>query len=433
MNRKRNSSKRIVMILENGAYPVDTRVRLEATALSQAGHQVSVVCQGDWKQQKKFEVLDEVRVYRYPAPPNGGGVAGYAWEFSYSFSMAFLVSSYIYLRHGFDIIHIHMPPDMNGVLGVIFKLLGRKFVMDHHDLSPELFHAQGRRNAILHRMLLRFERLSCRWADRLIATNETQRQIQIRRGGAAEENCSVVRNGPAEFFMQHHEPVELENRQDRVVIGFVGEMGEQDGVDSLIRAFYHLKADLGRDDFLGLIVGTGRSVGALKTLVREYDLDRHVVFTGFVPFETVPSHIAAFDIGATPDPSNPYCDSCTTIKTMEYMALGKPTVAFDTAENRVTAQDSALYVANNDEPGFADALARLMDDAELRKSLGRKGRKRIEESLAWKHQKDRLIDVYRSFDSSCHRPASATAENRIVETAGGTTDGHPVVVSDSTD
>ena len=397
---KKTKPLRVVMILENGGYPEDTRVLLEAVALTQAGYQVSVICRGGWNHKKKCETIDGVRVYRYPAPPDRGGFIGYAWEFSYSFFMALVISFFILVRHGFDVIHIHMPPDMNGLLGVFYKLLGKKFVMDHHDLSPELYHAQGRENAFLYRLLLRFERISCRWADRLVATNETQRQTQIRRGGAAEENCAVVRNGPAEFFMRDHKPIEFAGQDGRVVIGFVGEMGEQDGVDSLIRAFHHLKQDLGRSDFLGVLVGTGRSVESLKELTHDLGLDDHIVFTGSIPFHTVPSHIAAFDIGATPDPSNPYCDSCTTIKTMEYMVMQKPTVAFDTVENRVTAMDSAIYATNNNEREFAEALAKLMDDPDLRRSLGRLGRQRIEESLSWMHQRERLIEVYRSLESS---------------------------------
>jgi glycosyltransferase involved in cell wall biosynthesis len=384
------------MILENGSYPEDTRVYLEAVALTQVGHQVSVICRSGWNHSRKCETIDGVRVYRYPAPPDVSWLLGYVWEYSYSFVVALVLSLFVLFRHGFDVVHIHMPPDLNGLLGIFYKLLGKKFVMDHHDLSPELFIAQGRRHAFLHRLLLFFERISCRWADRLIATNETQSRIHVVRGGAAKDRCAIVRNGPADFFMQEHEPVDLAPKDGRTVIGFVGEMGEQDGVDALIRALHLLKTRLGRSDFLCVLVGSGRKVADLKALAGMLSLNEHVRFVGSVPFRSVPSYIAAFDIGVTPDPSNPYTDSCTTIKTMEYMALSKPTVAFDTVENRVTAMDSAHYAPNNDELAFAECLARLMDDPELRAALGRKGRQRIEESLAWTQQREHLRDVYRS-------------------------------------
>lgn len=384
------------MILENGGYPEDTRVYLEANALAKAGHQVSVVCRDGWKHKKTHETIQGVRVYRYPAPPDSGSLLAYLWEYGYSFFMAWLISTYLFMRHGFDVIHIHMPPDLNGMLGVYYKLLGKKFVMDHHDLSPELYRAQNRGGGFLYRWLLRFERISCRWADRLIATNETQRRTEIERGGARPEDCTVVRNGPAEFFFQECAPISLEQKRDRVVIGFVGEMGEQDGVPALIRAFHLLKTELGRSNFLGLMIGSGRSLAEVKNLVKELDLQDQVLFTGSIPFHTVPSHIASFDIGATPDLSNPYTDSCTTIKTMEYMAMGKPTVSFATKENQVTAMDSALYAENNDERAFAEALAKLMDDPELRQRLGQLGRRRVEESLAWVHQSQRLVELYAS-------------------------------------
>jgi glycosyltransferase involved in cell wall biosynthesis len=389
--------QRIVMILENGGYPEDTRVYLEARALTEAGHRVSVVCRDGWNHKKSHEVLDGVRVYRYPAPPDRASLGGYLWEYGYSFSMALAISFYILVRHGFDVVHIHMPPDLNGMLGVLYQLFGRRFVMDHHDLSPELYRAQNRKNGFLYRMLLFFERISCRRADRLIATNATQRRIQIERGGARQEHCFIVRNGPAEFFLQECEPVVHAQKGQRTVIGFVGEMGEQDGVPALIRAFHLLKTELNRPDFLGVLVGTGRCHADIKNLVDELDLSDQVIFTGSIPFHLVPSYIASFDIGATPDLSNPYTDSCTTIKTMEYMAMGKPTVSFMTTENRVTAQDSALYAENNDERAFAAALAKLMDDPELRTRLGQIGRQRIIHSLAWKHQSQQLRHVYESF------------------------------------
>jgi glycosyltransferase involved in cell wall biosynthesis len=391
---------RILMILENGGYPEDSRVMLEAIALHAAGHSVTVVCPTSKKFKRKAEVLDGVKVYRYPAPLEFGGVLGYAWEFGYSLSMAWIISFYVLLRFGFDAIHIHMPPDLNGILGIFYRLLGKKFVMDHHDLSPELFSAQGRESGVLKKLLFFFEKTSCRWAHRLIATNESQRGVQINRCDAVSNHCFIVRNGPADFFMEPHAPFEYENSAGKKVIGYVGVMGIQDGVDVLIRAFDHLKNKLGRDDFLGVLIGNGPSFDELKKLTSELGLDENVVFTGLVPFEEVPSYLAGVDICATPDPVNAYNNSCTTIKTMEYMALSKPTVSFNTIENRKTAGESAVYVESESDPIlFAEAIVRLMDDPELCQRLGELGRKRIESKLAWKHQKTELVRLYQSFES----------------------------------
>ncbi len=399
------------MILENLAYPEDSRVMLEANALQAAGHSVTVICPTSKKCKRKFELIDDIKVYRYPAPLEFDGVLGYVWEFAYSFAMAWMISFYVLLRFGFDVIHIHMPPDLNGFLGIFYRLLGKKFVMDHHDLSPELFSAKGKESGVLKRLLLFFEKTSCRWAHRLIATNQSQRDVQINRCGATEDHCFIVRNGPADFFMEPQTPVDYGNDPQTKVIGYVGVMGVQDGVDVLIRALDYLKRELGRDDFLGVLIGNGPSTEELKALTTELGLENNTVFPGFVPFEEVPTYIAGFDICATPDPINDYNNSCTTIKTMEYMALGKPTISFNTVENQKTAGNSAVYVSSDCDPElFAKAILELMEDTERCLRLGQLGRERIESGLAWDFQRTELIRLYESFASEGIRPAFKNLE-----------------------
>jgi glycosyltransferase involved in cell wall biosynthesis len=237
-----------------------------------------------------------------------------------------------------------------------------------------------------------FEWLAVRCADSLIATNESQRRVQIERCGAEAGRCFIVRNGPNERFLEDVEPIASLGADERLKVGFVGIMGIQDGVDRFINALAILKQH--RDDFLGVIVGNGPALESLKQLVAERELGAHFLFTGLVPYADVPRYIAACDICVTPDPSNSYNDSCTTIKTMEYMALRRPTVSFETAENRITAGESALYARDNDVSHFAELIEQLMDDATLRTKLGAVGRQRVESMFTWDQQKAQLIELY---------------------------------------
>ena len=185
----------------------------------------------------------------------------------------------------------------------------------------------------------------------------------------------------------------------RMKLGYVGMISEQDGVDCFIQAMAELKKR--RSDFLGIVVGSGPAVESLHRLTSELNLDDQVRFTGLVPYDDVPRYIASFDICVTPDPRNAYNDSCTTVKTMEYMALAKPTVAFDTPENQYTAGDAALYADDNSIETLVNQIERLMDDASLRETMGQFGLRRIQEKLAWVHQKDQLVALY---DSLCPEP-----------------------------
>lgn len=394
----------ILMILENCGFPEDTRVWMEANSLVEEGYRVSLICPTG-EDNKRFEVVGGVNVYRYPAPWELPGFLGYLFEYGYSLICALVISLVIRIRHGFDAVHIHCPPDLNGLLGIFYRLLGSKFVVDLHDLSPELYQAQkeGRPNKWVMKGLGFFEYLCCQHADALIATNQSQQRVQWERGGAMPYRCYIVRNGPNEMFTQEGvRPRPELLREGQTIIGYVGTMGIQDGLDMLIRALHLL--NLQRQDFHAYLVGSGTAMDSLKQLTAELGLDSRVTFAGFVPFDMIPSTIASFDICTTPDPSNPYNDSCTTIKTMEYMALGRPTVAFRTPENVLSAGGSALYADSLEH--FAELLSQLADDPELREQMGMIGRQRVAEQLAWRFQSKTLLQLYADLFGGRRQPVT---------------------------
>jgi glycosyltransferase involved in cell wall biosynthesis len=385
------------MLLENAGIPEDHRVVREAMVLLGIGFRVTIICP-NCGGQTWTETIAGVRVYRFPQPLSPKGVLGYVWEYGYSMTMFLLISSYVFVRHGFDGIHVHTPPDITAVVAAFYQCLGKKFVFDHHDLSPELYLARRDNNEpnFLYRVLRFFERFACRRANRLIATNGTQQGVQIERCGAIAEHCYVVRNGPNESFLGNVEPKAELRQPGRLVLGYVGIIGIQDGVDYMVRVVHELKNTHQRQDFLAVIVGHGPALIDLKRLAKELDVEGQITFAGKVPFPSVPEYISAFDICLTPDPSNAYNDSCTTIKTMEYMALGKPTVCFRTKENEVTAGEAALYAPDNDVSAFTKLVIQLMDDPSQRERMGKIARKRIDESLRWERQAAELVKLYRN-------------------------------------
>ncbi len=411
-----NKPKRILMLLENGGYPGDTRVLLEAEALFRAGFDVTIICPTD-KSVKWAETIGGICVYRFPRTFSPTGFLGYVWEYGYSIIAMFLISIFVFLRRGFDVVHVHTPPDMTAVIAIFYQLFGKKFVFDHHDLSPELYLARrgdDRPNGV-YKVLRFFERLACRRADRLIATNATQQSIQRQRCGAKAEHCYILRNGPNESFLKNVQPRPELRESGQFVLGYVGAIGIQDGVDYMVRVVHELKANRGREDFFAVIVGDGPALGDLKSLASELDVADVIRFIGSIPFSSVPAYIASFDICITPDPSNPYNDSCATIKTMEYMALRKPTVSFRTIENSRTAGEAALYADDNDVVAFAELVVQLMDDEPLRKSMGAIARRRIDSGLTWDHQAPQLLALYEDMLEFSSRDLSSIHDQGLRE------------------
>jgi glycosyltransferase involved in cell wall biosynthesis len=267
-------------------------------------------------------------------------------------------------------------------------------------------------NPVLHRILVFFERLSCRWADHVITANDSYKRLQVTRNSIPTTRITVVRNGPELWHLNNFEPdAEIRNGAP-IVFGYVGVMGAQDGVDYLLRALGILTHEFNRQDWRCLLIGKGPAVEDLQRLAIELGIADKLHFTGWVDYEKVPRYIAATDICVVPDPSNQYNDHSTIVKVMEYMAQAKPVVAFDLPEHRITAADTALYAKPNDEREFAHCLRRLMDDSLLRQALGQAGRKRVMESLTWNHQEAYLLAAYRSLESCDPARSAEASENR---------------------
>lgn len=397
---KASAGRRVLMLLENGPYSEDARVPGEATALVSAGYEVSVICPSG-PQQSWGEVLDGVHIYDFPSPPAADGFLGYLVEYGYSMVATFFISLVVCLREGFDIIHAHNPPDTFVFIAALYKLFGKPFVFDHHDLAPEMYRARFKDggNGLVYEALVLLEKLSCRLADRVIATNESYKAMEMERGKVPEERITIVRNGPDPERLQPVEPDPVLRQRANTILGYVGSMGPQDGVDYLLRALGYLVYDLGRQHILCVIVGKGEMLPELKALAKELHIEEYVWFTGWIPDEDLIRYLSTTDICVDPDPSNAFTDRSTMVKVMEYMALGKPIVAFDLPEHRVTAQDAAVYARPNDELDFAQQIASLMDDPERRKKMGEKGRERIEKELAWSHQEKFLLEAYEALVS----------------------------------
>jgi glycosyltransferase involved in cell wall biosynthesis len=385
------------MLLGNNPYPADVRVRLEAITLVEGGYDVTVLCPRSPGQAGR-ERLDGVEVYRYRNPAQPKGALGYATEYGAATIAAFVLALRGLVKGGFEVLHAHNPPDTFSLVGSVFKLFGKRFVYDHHDLAPEMYDARfgSGANRIVRRTLLLFERLSFRIADHVIATNESYREMAITRGRVPPEKITIVRNGPDLNTAFSAPPDPTLRARAETILAYVGNMARQDGIDHLLRALRHLVYDLGESSTLCVLIGRGDAQEDLRRLADELSLSDHVWFTGFIPRADLLRYVATADICVDPDPSNPFNDRSSMIKMSEYMAAGKPIVAFDLPEHRFTAENAAVYAEPNDDFHFARVIAELSRDPQKRAEMGRFGRQRVEETLAWQHSAPRLLEAYRA-------------------------------------
>ncbi len=404
--------KRVLMLVENLPVPFDRRVWQEAGALRDAGYQVSIICPTGPGCERRFEVIDAIHIYRYRLPLEASGAWGYFFEYAAALAQSFWLSWRVFLTRGFDVIHACNPPDLFFLIGGCFKLLGRKFVFDHHDLNPELYEAKFGRRDFFYRLLLRLERWSFRTADLSIATNLSYRRIAIERGRMRPERVFVVRSGPSLARLKILPPQPRLKRGRRTLVGYVGVMGRQEGIDYLLRAVRHIVHYFGcRDIHFGL-VGGGSALEEMKALARKLGVADYVTFTGRVPDDELLTMLNTADLCVNPDVANDMNDKSTMNKIMEYMALGKPMVQFELAEGRYSAREASLYARKNDAFDLAEKILELADDPERRAAMGAYGRRRVERELEWRHEAPRLLEAYASLWPAAGRAPAAGGRGR---------------------
>ncbi|WP_190081498.1 glycosyltransferase family 4 protein [Streptomyces longisporoflavus] len=386
-------ARRALILVENLSVPFDRRVWQECTTLRDAGWKVHVICPQGTKRDTEAEVeIDGVRIHRYPLQAATGGPSGYLREYG---SALWHTARLIRKVGPVHVVHACNPPDLLFLPARWLRRRGARFIFDQHDLVPELYLSRfDRGEDLLYRAVCALERLTYRAADVVLATNESYRDVAVRRGGKRPQDVFVVRSAPAVDRFQPVPPEPELKRGKPHLLCYLGVMGPQDGVDYALRSLAKLRDDLGRTDWHAVFVGSGDAFDAMVELSRQLGLTDQVEFTGRIPDADLVRYLSTADVCLSPDPRNPLNDVSTMNKVLEYMAMGRPIVSFDLREARVSAGDAAVYAPADDEAEFARLTALLLDDPEKRARMGKLGQERVSGPLSWENSQASLLAAY---------------------------------------
>ena len=385
---------RVLIVVENLPVPFDRRVWQEARTLKAAGAKVSIICPVGKGHETRRETLEGIDIYRHPLPADANSAIGYLFEYGAALFWESLLAWRIFFKGGIDVIHGCNPPDLIFLVALPFRPFGVRYLFDHHDINPELYEAKFGRRGFFWKLMAWLERLTFRTSKVSIATNESYRRIAIERGGKRPEDVFVVRSGPDLSRVKPVAPVASWRNGRRFLVGYVGVMGEQEGIDLLLEAVRHIVHEKGRTDVQFALVGGGSALEDMKRLAERLGIAPFVTFTGRAPDQTLFEVLSTADVCVNPDRVNPMNDKSTMNKIMEYMAMGKPIVQFEVTEGRVSAGDASLYARANDPVDLADKLLGLIDDPAARARMGAFGRERVERELSWATQIEPLLSAY---------------------------------------
>ncbi|WP_238008149.1 glycosyltransferase family 4 protein [Dactylosporangium sp. AC04546] len=412
----------VVIAVANLPVERDRRVIREVKALEAAGYRVTVICpRGKQKLTHVPGTLD-ARIRSYKMYESTGGAVSFAVEFAWSFMCIGWHLAAAVLRDRAVAAQVCNPPDVFWPLALAMRAIGRPWVFDHHDLSPEVYQARGGRpGSALDRILLKLEKWSQRSASAVVSTNESYRELAISRGGCDPARVVVVRNGPSAGEVK---PVESAPADvDDHTIVYLGVLGAQDGVDNAILAAEKLVELRGRLGWRLVVAGDGECLESLRALTTERKLDDVVEFTGWLGVEEIDRLLRTASVGLQPDPRSAHAEVSTMAKTVEYLARGLPVVGVDMRETRRSAGDAGVYVEHGTPEEFAAVLHRLLDDPVARASMRNVALARFRNTLAWEHQAAAYVRLWDDLLSTRRARYKTTS---IVRQAGP---GGPVEVS----
>jgi glycosyltransferase involved in cell wall biosynthesis len=375
------------MLLENDLYPEDVRVRYEAESLVANGYAVCVIAPRGPGQRRREDVRG-VEVKRFWLPLEHSGRRHHLVGEYLVGHLQLWGRGTLEVMRGADVIHVHNPPD------TLFPpaLLSRRtrLVFDQHDLFPELFAEKFGGGPLLAAARLA-QRVTVRLADLTLATNESQRESAIA-AGALPERVVVVRNA---ISLEEHgggRPTRPGVLDDLHLV-YVGAMGPQDGIAELAEIFHMLVAEHGLAGARMTVIGFGEEKQPLEQRLSAFGLGGQVTLTGRIDHARVLELVSEADVCIDPAPCSDLNHRTTMVKIVEYLSLGRPTVAYALRETSRTAGDAAVLAPCGDRARFVAAIVAFARSPELRDEYAARARRRASD-LGWESSEKALLEGY---------------------------------------
>jgi glycosyltransferase involved in cell wall biosynthesis len=381
--------RRTLIVVKNISATLDQRVWSEATALQRGGYDVSVICPKRRSVEAAEEIVDDIRVFRHSLPLWAPVLLRKILELPLALFWEFILSIKISSRYGFDVIHIFNPPNVISVIGAIHKYLaGKSILFDYRDSNAQAFEAGASEHGSF------IERLAFKFADLCLTVSDRLKKIAIARSGVEARKIIVLRPCPdlERVFPRRPDPLLLNSRA--YLVAYAGEVGKAEGVDLLMGAINYIVHDQQRADIQFVIAGGGPEWHEIASLCGRLELSDCVTFTGSVDNEALCTILSTADLCVSPGRPTFAAEAAASQRIMEYMAIGKPIVQFESADGRALAGEASHYAKTNDATDFGNQIIELLDSPEKRKIMGEFGQRRVRQDLSWQREQRKLLLAY---------------------------------------
>jgi glycosyltransferase involved in cell wall biosynthesis len=343
-----------VCMIVHHYYFRDARVRHYAEALADAGVQVDVLCLRH-QNQSPTERRDGVRVVTIPLGRGYRGHGSYLLEYGVAFILFAAQLLALYIKHRYQVIHVHNMPDFLVFTAFIPRIFGARLILDIHDPMPEFYMSkfQCQMNSAMVRLMRVQEKLSTMFVHTIITANSNFKDNLVKRGIPADK-ITVVNNipDPRVFNRDGHER-ERHSKGDRFTLIYPGTIAPRYGLEVAIRALPLLITRIPQIRLL-IIGAQVKHTHELATLAEQLGVSSFVEFKPLVPIDEIPRYIIQADVGIYPAFPDFHMDIATPWKVLEYAVMGIPIIASKLKVLEDLFADAAVMFF---EPGNVDQFA----------------------------------------------------------------------------
>lgn len=393
----------ILMVLSTRKYPPERRVEREALALVRAGHNVYLMARRGPGQAKE-ETVKGVHVIRVPLPfQKYKAVADtiyYLFQRYFIFFWIFAACR----RHSIQALHVHNIP--YGLASAwAGKLLKIPVILDMHEYYVEILKDSLKAkkyqwyrpfSAVPLWLLSREEKFVCRHANKIVLIVPEQGERLLDLGSKEEQFVIVSNTEDPDYFCSISVEDSIEKRfkqSNQYLLVYVGGFNLFRGLDTAIKAMPTVLASIPNARLL--LAGDGENRKELEQLTQELKLNDFVIFTGYVPFEHVPTYIRISDVCLLPLYLTSHVNTTVANKLFQYMLLSKPVIVSNARPMMRILDETqcGLLFEEKNSQSLAKAIIQLYDP-QKREELGKNGYNAAMNQYHWKHSENALLDIY---------------------------------------
>jgi glycosyltransferase involved in cell wall biosynthesis len=388
-----------ILLIRQGSFPLDARVRREVECLLDAGHEVDVISLRREGQSGR-ENWRGAEAYRLPLRHRREGALLYVLEHLVFMLMASFLATFLHLRRRYDVVQANTIPDSVIFAAIGPKLLGAKVMLDLHECVPEFVATKygASTGHPLIRLAAWVEQAAIRFADRVVTCTDEMKEVFVARG-ADPGKIDVILNAadeaifdPLRYPPQPREP----GRFDLVCHGSIE---ERYGHDTLIEAVAELRDEI--PELRLEVYGEGSFLPEVEEMVRERGLEDRVWFArDYVPIEQLLEGLARCDVGVVAMKKDAFRDLTHCNKMYDLIAMRRPAAISRTRSvESYFPEDCFAYFDADDPVDLARAIRELYADPGLGERLVERAAE-VNEPYRWPRQRQ----IYRQSVESLLRP-----------------------------